>query len=268
MKMRLPLFAVALAAPGAMAEENLPAVNALNFSVIVAAGVDDTDSRYLAGGKATFPIGHRFGAQVEAGIANDQYYGIGGHIFWRDPTLGLIGLVGTFETEDDVDLVRGAVEAEAYLGQFTIGGTVGVEQLEDDTAAFGIIVGTFYPDESLALRAAGEFRQNVELARLSAEWQPLPGELNEASIFAEAEYNSAGTGQLLAGIRIHLGEGDFSLQDRERGEDPPFAIFNTIRGGGGPGAANANQQQPDFICTPDLIAEEVCFIDENGQVIF
>ena len=68
-------LAPVLLAAGVQAEENLPAVNELNFSVMVAAGVDDADSRYLAGGKATFPIGHSFGAQIEGGIANDDYYG-------------------------------------------------------------------------------------------------------------------------------------------------------------------------------------------------
>lgn len=260
-------LALMFLAAGVQADENLPAVNELNFSVIVAAGVDDADSRYLAGGKATFPLGHSFGAQIEGGIANDDYYGLGGHIFWRDPALGLIGLVGTFESENDVDLKRTAIEAEAYLGPFTIGGVVGVERLQNDTAAYGLIFGTIYPIESLALRAAGEFRENLSLARLGAEWQPLPDELHEASLFAEAEYNSLSTGQFLVGARLHLGEGTFSLQKRERREDPPFAIFNTIPGSG-PGAGNVNQAQPDFICTPDLIAEEVCFINENGEVIF
>ena len=244
-----------------------PAVSNLNISGMVMGGVDDANSRVLAGVKATFPIGHSFGMQIDGGIANGEYYGIGGHLFWRDPALGLFGVVGSLESQDGQELMRIGAEAEIYLGQFTLAGVVGYEDGPRDKGVYGEVLGTYYPVETLALRAGGELTPELLLGRLAFEWQPLAEEVQAFSIFATAEYTDADTGTLLGGVRFHLGEDGVSLMRRERHEDPAFAIFNILPVGGGAGGA-PGQQPPSQECTPEQQSQEICFIGEGGEIIF
>ena len=244
-----------------------PAVSNLNISGMVMGGVDDANSRVLAGVKATFPIGHSFGMQIDGGLANGDYYGVGGHLFWRDPSLGLVGAVASLESQDGRDLVRFGAEAELYLGQFTLAGVVGYEDGPRDNGVYGEVLGTYYPVETLALRAGGEFTPELILGRLGVEWQPMADELEAFSIFARGEYTDADTGTLLGGVRFHLGDDGVTLMHRERNEDPPFSIFNILPVGGGPGGA-PGQTPPEEECTPEQQSQEICFIDEGGEIIF
>ena len=261
------LALVSLQISVAWAEETSdPAVSNLNISGLVMGGVDDADSRVLAGVKATFPLGHSFGMQIDGGIANADYFGVGGHLFWRDPAFGLLGAVGSVESQDGRDLIRVGAEAELYLGQFTIAGLVGYEDGPRDQGVYGEILGTFYPVETLALRAGGEITPELLLGRLAFEWQPMADELEALSIFATAEYTDVQTGTLLGGIRFHLGEDGVSLMRRERHEDPQFAIFNILPVSGAASGAPGAPPPPE--CTPEQQSQEICFIGDGGEIIF
>ena len=262
------LTALLIIASGhAMADEPPPAVSDLNIGGLVMAGADDADARVLAGVKATFPLFHRsLGMQVEGGIGDDHYFGTGAHLFWRDPTMGLLGVVATLESQDGVGLNRAGAEAELYLGQFTLAGVLGYEDGPTKDGAFGRLTGIFYPDETVAVRVGGEFTPILNLARFAVEWQPMLDGYQEFSIFGTGEYTDRHTGNIMLGVRFHLGEEGVTLQRRERYEDPDFAIFNILPTAAGTGSNPAAPPPPT--CTAEMMRREICFIDSDGTVIF
>jgi len=131
-----------------------PAVAAPNVGVIGAGGwLNGNGFNNLgwggAGLKATTPLGDRFGAQFDAAFGSDNYYGVGGHLFWRD-SLGLLGVVGSFESMAGHSLSRVAVEGELYENAFTLGGQVGA-QTGTTRGAFGGLDLTFYPTPNFSM---------------------------------------------------------------------------------------------------------------------
>ena len=98
-----------------------PAVSQPNATVITKGGVVDNDGFFGAGAKGTLPLDNSLGVQVEGAGGTDDYYGFGGHLFWRDPSAGLLGILGTVESWDSVDMQRAGAEAEIYINSFTLG---------------------------------------------------------------------------------------------------------------------------------------------------
>jgi hypothetical protein len=154
-----------------------PAVAAPNLQLLGAGGwLDggDFDEDYFAafGAKATVPLGERFGAQLDAGVGSDDYYGVGGHLFWRNPDAGLVGVFGSWETYDGTDMARGGVEAEAYIDRITLAGRAGYQDGEVDETLFGRMDIIFYATPNFSLSAGGEFGDDSTLGRARVEWQP------------------------------------------------------------------------------------------------
>ena len=107
-------------------DESLPAVSGLNGKIAVYGGYqeDEIDDGGIFGvlGSVSVPLGHRFGFQLDgqvAAVEDDVFGRLGGHLFWRDPSKGLVGVYGAVEGYDDIDMDawRIALEAEAYIGQ-------------------------------------------------------------------------------------------------------------------------------------------------------
>src|ERR1700676_5079075 len=84
-----------------------PAASGVNFKVDGFGGWQDAAGRIrernrsgLRGGgdaSLTTPLGQRFGLQVDgtAGSwAGQDFWGADGHAFWRDPSVGMLGLIG------------------------------------------------------------------------------------------------------------------------------------------------------------------------------
>ena len=68
-----------------------PAVNAPNFTMDTVTTSVDGEIWSGGGAKISLPVGSLLGVQIEAGIGQDDYYGIGSHVFWRNPEAGLLG---------------------------------------------------------------------------------------------------------------------------------------------------------------------------------
>lgn len=93
------------------AGEPLPAVSSLNGKLSLSGGGtqpgydvsgffpfdDDFEGGFKAKGSVTVPIAYRYGFQADGvlGTVQDEFYGHGGaHLFWRDPSFGLLGTYG------------------------------------------------------------------------------------------------------------------------------------------------------------------------------
>src|SRR5690606_11447741 len=93
----------------------------------------------LAGveGSYSIPLDYRYGAQFDGLVGvrdGDMTYGIGGHLFWRDPSQGLLGLNASHVGWDadgafggHTDMTRLGGEGEMYLDQLTLAAQAGVQ---------------------------------------------------------------------------------------------------------------------------------------------
>ncbi|MCE9520922.1 MAG: hypothetical protein K8S25_00655 [Alphaproteobacteria bacterium] len=219
-----------------------PAVSAVNGSIIVRGGqydlnnVDDGKGEGEILGKVTFPLGQSFGAQVEGGVGFDEYYGAGGHLFWRDPSWAMAGAFVSYDNNSQSDLVRVGAEADFYLGNFTVGGRVGHQSGDFGEGGFGNVDVSFYVTPNLAARAGVEFEPDDgrdTTAHVGFEWQPAVDSSPGLSVFADGEWGDD-YDHVRAGLKIHFGTTGMTLIDRERKADPEFVTGNRRSAGYGP----------------------------------
>ena len=84
-------------------------------------------------GVITAPIGHDFDFQLDLGSGAFKKAGqrsATGHIFWRNPDQGLIGIYGSgqyWAGKGDRSNWNIGPELEKYFEQFTLGGTIGAQ---------------------------------------------------------------------------------------------------------------------------------------------
>jgi hypothetical protein len=110
-----------------------PAVDGINGKVEAWVGNIDRLSLYGYRGAFSIPLATQWGLQVDtsAGSLGSRAFGsIAPHLFWRDPSRGLVGLYASHTYWDQfggVHVTQVAGEGEAYWGRFTVQGIVGVE---------------------------------------------------------------------------------------------------------------------------------------------
>lgn len=210
-----------------------------------------TSQGYLAQGAVSLPLGSQFGLQIDAGALHGtvetdgvafasedlgiEAYGLGGHLFWRDPEIGLLGLYGQQTRYDleDVDIIhtRFGVKGEAYLGDFTLKGFAG-----RDLADFGFFgEGTywaasgevdFYITDDFLVKAGIEHSFNTTAAFVGVE-AAFSSSLIATSLFAEASFSESET-TAMAGIRFYFGGQAKSLKRRHREDDPDVNLFDSF----------------------------------------
>jgi hypothetical protein len=125
------------------------AVDGVNGKVSGFGGSFANDSLYGGMGSLSVPLACEFGAQLDASAASfdSRFLGtIGGHLFWRDPAKGLIGVYGSYTYWDQAGGVRAGhvgPEAEWYLGRWTLQGTAGAEFGNTASATVGSLIQTY-----------------------------------------------------------------------------------------------------------------------------
>jgi hypothetical protein len=203
-----------------------PAVSQPNLTVIQKTGATDGDFQGEVYAKGTLPLGDMLGLQLEGGIGNDNYYGVAGHLFTRDPDFGLLGAYASIESIDRYEISRVAAETELYLNSITIGGDVGFQGGEVDHGVFGKVDLKFYATPDFVLSIGGEASPGVKLGKLSAEWRPGLESLPGLSLFADGEFGNHSYDSVRVGMTYHFGSSSSSLIDRDRREDPPIKLKN------------------------------------------
>jgi hypothetical protein len=225
----------------AHAQTNAPAVSGFNGKLDYAGGNMDSHEGNVFDASFTLPVTHQTGFQADglySRVSDFNFYGGGGHVFWRDPNIGLLGLTGGYLYRTGVDTYQVGAEGEYYLGRFTFGAFAGVGSINyanpapfidtNPTRFVGRISADYYPLNDLRIGASytTAFREN--LAKGELEYQtPIRG----LALTAEVSGGSYGYHDYLFGIRYYFG-GKKTLRDRQRQDDPPGLMRQILSGMG------------------------------------
>ena len=200
-------------------------------------------------GTITVPIGHSFGAQLDMGagaFGNRPLGEASGHLFWRDPEKGMVGVYGSgmlLGSKIGRGVWTAAGEFEAYLGRFTGRAILGVQGATAytgdvstrDLNAFGgqsvfniadyfhdQVEATFYPVDDLALSIGHiySFNRNAITGEVEYLLPQFRGGNIAPSVFVSGAYGWNNSSNIMAGIRVYFGNHDKTLIRRQREDDP------------------------------------------------
>jgi len=227
--------------PAYAMDDDLPAVSGLNGKIAVYGGWQDdqVDDGGIFGvlGSVSVPLGHRFGFQADAQLAavEDDIFGrLGGHLFWRDPSKGLLGIYGSVEGYDDTnfDAWRIAAEAEGYFDRVTLRMMAGFEDVNFggggggggggvDSELFALADIAYYLNDDLKASLGYRHMNDTHMAAAGVEYQLQNGFFGSGtSIFAEGRVGENDYAAAWAGVRLYLGAGQKTLIRRHREDDP------------------------------------------------
>ncbi|MGJ8531376.1 MAG: hypothetical protein ACSHYC_04280 [Alphaproteobacteria bacterium] len=250
----------------------LPAVSGLNGKISLEGGALDEEGFAALKGSVSMPIGQRFGLQLDGsvGILDEDFIGgVGGHLFWRDPSYGLLGIYGSYTAVEAVDgrLGRLGVEGEYYWNQFTVKAVIGAEFVDidppvnyDETNLFAFSDLSYYANDNLELSIGHRYTGEKHALALGIEYQ-----LNQqvfasgVSLFAEGRIGEDDYQGAWAGVRMYLGD-DKTLIRRHREDDPTDwdedNMFGVINGAGNC-VPNANELEFEGFntCTGEEVSD-------------
>jgi hypothetical protein len=202
---------------------SLPAVSEINGKLESFGGEYASESLGAVAGSISIPLDRRYGLQLD-GLAGssggDSIFGIGAHLFWRDPAIGLLGVYGDhvhWEAFGGQQVSRLAVEGELYRGRFSLEGMIGAEFGESEDRMFSRSNIAFYPHEDFRLSVGHRYLGGDLALALGAEWQVAP---RGVALFAEGLVGDETGNSILGGLRIYFGRQDKSLIRRHREDDP------------------------------------------------
>lgn len=231
----------------------LPAVDGVNGKVDVFGGAwwskDDsrTSGFYGAAGSLTMPLAHRWGAQLDAAVGRDDGAGDvsgAGHVFWRDPAVGLVGAYGSytyvgglaFGDAGSVAMGAAAVAAEGqfYWDRWIFTAAAGVQMVSFSglppgwggapTRFFDTVTAAYYVDDDVQLWVGHRYAFGLNGLALGFENGIALGGGRMASLFGDALLAEGGSAGVRGGVRLYFGRRDKTLIDRHRQDDPPAAI--------------------------------------------
>jgi hypothetical protein len=176
-------------------------------------------------GAYSVPLTQQWGAQID-GLAGtgggDAFWGAAGHLFWRDPTVGLLGLYGSWVAWSNAgaNVSKVGIEGQMYNGRFTLGGNI-VEQGGTFSGLAGEADLSYYAGDNFRLDGGYRFLQGIGgVGSVGAEWLPNN---NGFGLFATGNFGQSGYSTVLGGLKFYTGAPK-SLIGRDRQDDPPVAL--------------------------------------------
>ena len=214
----------------------LPAVSQTNGKLSTFGGSQD-GGIFGVTGSLTAPLGHDFGVQFDGMVGSGKgaaFYGVGGHLFWRDPAKGLVGLYSSYVNWNlsggSAGYIGGAevgkigAEGEAYLGRFSLEG-LATYQFGTFTGFAGKALVAYYPTDNFRIDGGVRYLEGPgAIGMIDAEWQPHPG--TGLTVYGTGSFGSNGYTQALGGVRFYFGDTGKSLIRRHREDDPVNAGSN------------------------------------------
>jgi hypothetical protein len=209
-----------------------PAVSGLNGKIEALRGDLDGDMLSAAAVSLSFPLTHSLGVQIDGLLADysaTPTRGAGGHLFWRDPNLGLIGATGSSADINGTVINRFGLEGEAYLGPITLAGAGGWQNGESRKTGWGSLDLRWYPIANLALEIGAGAMSGNRTGHLGFEWQPLNEIAPGFALFADGAIGTKDYDHALGGVRLYFGASK-TLKARHREDDPLNLMVNGVAG--------------------------------------
>lgn len=265
-----------------------PAVDGINWKVEGLGGSFADKSIYGGLGSLSVPLGGQYGVQIDgaAGSFDGRAFGIvGGHLFWRDPAQGLLGLYANhthWNQYGGAHVSQFAGEGEYYWGQWTLQGIAGVEfgnnagKSSTSSTTVGFLTTTttqadffdvrtrFFDQINLSYYIQPDWKAFVGHRYLGGkhalaagtEWAMPLGAGRMASLFVEARLGEDDFHGVWGGLKFYFGQKDKSLIARHRQDDPinwnPESLFSIVNS-----AASSNSKV--FTCQfPETYVNGVC----------
>jgi hypothetical protein len=216
------------------------AVDGINAELTGLGGSLDNKNLYGANGRVTFPFGCEFGGQVDAAAADfdGRFLGsVAGHLFWRDPAKGMVGLYGSYTGWDKfggVSVSHIAPEAEWYLGRWSLRAVAGIEFGNGSSGIVNGLIQTydvktrFFDQINIAYYVTDDFKVYVghrylsgkHALALGTEWGIPMSNGIMAALFAEGRIGEGEFHGIWGGLRFYFGHKDKPLIRRHREDDP------------------------------------------------
>lgn len=212
--------------------EQRPAVDGINAKVSAVTGVIGgyANHMFIASVATGIPYFSQFGAQVDLGIGNyRQDYNsaaAGLHLFWRDPSIGMLGIYGDWGYVNPEHLGRLGTEMSWYNGAWSVDVFAGVQ--------LGQHVLTEFVDEvDLSYYFTDNFRASIghrlisrgHVGNIGFEFMPALGGMKGWSVYGEAEAGEDEYYGAWVGVRYAFGSSSAStLIERDRYADPKVRI--------------------------------------------
>ncbi len=242
----------------------------------VAPGVSIDGDAFVGQGAISFPVTTHFGLQIDAGgFAGDiggfdiSGAGVGGHFFWRDPDVALVGVYAHYVNTDiggvlDMDNVRYGVEGELYLNRVSLEGFVGADYLEasigpfsaSDTFFSGEAIAAFYPVDNLRVFAGVQQAFDETSFIAGGEYLFNTGWQAEPAVFARGAFSDDST-SVMAGLKFYFGEQGKSLIRRHREDDPQINLFDNVGAAGTAACGAATPAAPPEVPMDTITAAAV-----------
>ena len=242
-----------------------PAVSEINGKVDYSGGEMNSYNANNFSGSITFPISKQFGFQADAlysRISSLDFYGGAGHLFWRNPDTGLLGLSGGYiyrNSFDSINTYQVGAEGELYWHRFTFGFFSGVVSINYQYAApfidtnptrfVGRVSADYYLIDDLRIGGSFETAFHNNLGKGEIEYQTP---INGLALTGEAAWGSAGYNQWMFGLRYYFGGGKKTLRDRQRQDDPPGLVHKVLQTLGVYGAEYNKKMDAYFAANPSL----------------
>jgi hypothetical protein len=85
--------------------QQMPAVDGINAKIDgYGGGANGSNGFYGTSGSLSVPLGQQWGLQLDGDVGSDRgigYYSGAGHLFWRDPSIGLLGATPPIRTRTE-----------------------------------------------------------------------------------------------------------------------------------------------------------------------
>jgi hypothetical protein len=248
-------------------QQPLPAVEGINAKIDGFGGGANHISGFYGGtGSLSVPLAQQWGAQIDGGVGSldgSAWSRGAGHLFWRDPSIGLVGAYGSYFHWNGigaltiprigVNVGRFAAEGEYYWSRWTFHGLAGYETVRLNVPNVANLAGLlsipnrFFDSGSASYYLTDDFKLSIghlyiygrNGLTLGGEYGFALGGGRMASLFADALLAESGNNAVLAGFRMYFGQRDKSLIRRHREDDP--ASYGGLDAYGG---VNAEVLQP------------------------
>ena len=249
----------------------LPAIDGINAKIDgYGGGANHSNGFYGTTGSISVPLAQQWGAQVDARVQDTDgigAYGTAGHLFWRDPAIGLVGVYGSYWHWNGIDVPDVghfsantsaiAAEGEYYAGRWTLSGLAGAEMVSVNVPSvvngasvpdrfFDVARASYYVTDNFKLSIGHRYISAEHGLTLGAEHGIALGGGLMASLFADATFAEGGDNAVLGGVRIYFGQHDKTLIDRQRQDDP--AAFGGL----------SNNLDPKVRCTVTSPPSPLC----------